>query len=83
MKNLSDYIYESLINEATLEKGKYEGNDVWVLATDEDGVTILAGDYSKSDALKVQKIIYKDVDLGEYAEDVAYVDIEDWNEENK
>ena len=83
MIDLKDYIYESLINESTIERGKYDGNDVWVLATDEDGVTILAGDYSKNDALKVQKIVYKDVDLGEYAEDVTYVDIEDWNKENK
>lgn len=84
MMDLKDFIMESIINEdEKLDQGFWHGSDAWVLDTDATGVTILVGGYSKKEALKVQKLVQKDKDLGEYSDDVVYVETDEWEEEQE
>lgn len=84
MISLKELLQESLqqIDEgAKLEQGYWLGQDAWVLDTDATGLTILVGEYSEKEALKVQKLVQKGKDLGEYSDDVIYVETFEWEAE--
>lgn len=80
MKNLKDLIQEN-INEVKLESGYWHGNDAWILDEDEDNLVILVGGYSEKEALKIQKLVQADKDLGDDADYVEYVDRDEWDEQ--
>lgn len=84
MISLKDFLMEALVNEAKkLESGYWHGSDAWVLDSDDNGVTILIGGYSEADAIKIQKLVQKEKDLGKYEDDVMYVEMDEWEEEQK
>ena len=80
MKNLKDLIKEN-INESKLKSGYWHGDDVWILDKSDDGVTILVGGYSEKEALKIQKLVIADKDLGDDADNIEYIDRDEWDEQ--
>lgn len=80
MKNLKDLIKEN-INESKLKSGYWHGNDAWILDEDGDNLVILIGGYSEKEALKIQKLVIADKDLGDDADNVEYVERDEWDEQ--
>lgn len=80
MKDLKDFIQESLVNEAKFEQGSWHGDDAWILDRDKDGVTILIGSYSEKEVKDIYKLYQKDdPDIEEY--EIEYVENDEWEEQ--
>lgn len=78
MKDLKDLIQEN-INESKLDSGYWHGNDAWILDEDGDNLVILVGGYSEKEALKIQKLVIADKDLGDDADYVLWIDRDEWS----
>lgn len=61
-----------------LNSGSWHGNDAWVLYDDGHELTILIGDYTEKEALKVKNMLDKDEDLGKYNDFIVWTDAEEW-----
>lgn len=80
MKPLTEYLNESLVNEAKFEQGSWHGDDAWVLDRDNDGVTILIGSYSEKEVKDIYKLYQKDDPKIEDYE-IEYVENDEWEEQ--
>lgn len=80
MMDLADFVIEAL-NEAKLESGYWHGDDAWVLDEDGDNLVILVGGYSEKDALKIQKLVKADKDLGDDADYVEWIGRDEWEDQ--
>ena len=80
MKDLKDLIQEN-INESKLDSGYWHGDDAWILDEDGDNLVILVGGYSEKEALKIQKLVKADKDLGDDTDYVEWIDRDEWDKQ--